>query len=119
MRNFRELEVWKMAVDFVTEVYSITKELPENEKYGLISQINRSVISIPANIAEGSSRKTSADFARFLEIALGSSFELETYFEIMNNLGLLAKVNYQKLIEELNLLQKKINALRKSILNNN
>ncbi len=79
MRNFRELEVWKDLRKLVKEIYLITKQLPQEEKYGLISQINRCVISIPANIAEGSSKYSQKDFVRFLQVSLGSAYELESH----------------------------------------
>ncbi len=116
MRNFRQLEVWKQSVEFVTKVYEVTKQFPSNEKYGLVIQMNRCVVSIPANIAEGCSRKTEIDFARFLEIAIGSSFELETFFEIACNLSFIEGKEKEYLITELNIIQKRINALRESIL---
>lgn len=116
MRNFRELEVWKEAIEIVKKVYSITILFPSSEKYGLVSQMNRSAISIPSNIAEGCSRKTSIDFARFIEIALGSSFELETQLIIANNLNYISEEQTKTIIEELNILQKRLNALREAIL---
>ncbi len=86
MRNFRELEVWKESIEIVKKVYSITNAFPSNEKFGLVSQMNRCRVSIASNIAEGCSRKSEIDFARFLEISIGSSFELETQLIISNNL---------------------------------
>lgn len=64
----------------------LSEELPKTEKFGMISQIKRSAISIPANIAEGSSRNSDKDYTRFLQIALGSAFELQTYFVILKEL---------------------------------
>lgn len=116
MRNFRDLEVWKQSLQFVTKVYSITNKFPGNEKFALVSQMNRCAVSIPANIAEGCSRKTATEFARFLEISIGSSFELETYFEIAFNLQLITKGEYDNLFSELSVIQKRTNALRESIL---
>lgn len=71
MRNFRELEVWKDARKLVKDIYLLTKSLPDTEKYGLTSQINRCVISIPVNIAEGSAKNSQKDFVRYLQISLG------------------------------------------------
>ena len=71
--------IWQKGMEIWKEVYLLSKELPTEEKYGIVSQINRASFSIPANIAEGSSRDSKKDFARFLQIALGSSFELETF----------------------------------------
>ena len=78
MKNFKELRVWQNGMEITKLCYKLTPTFPANEKFGLISQINRAAISITANIAEGSSRKSEKDKYRFLEIALGSSFELES-----------------------------------------
>lgn len=78
MRNFRELNIWKEGIEFVKSIYSIVDLLTYEEKFGLKSQICRAVISIPSNIAEGCSKNSDIEFKRFLEIAIGSSFELET-----------------------------------------
>ncbi len=75
MRNFRNFKIWEEGIAIVTQVYKLSKSLPSEEKYGLRSQICRSAVSIPSNIAEGCSRNSETDFKRFLEIALGSSFE--------------------------------------------
>jgi four helix bundle protein len=117
MRNFRDLEVWKEAIEIVKKVYTITSSFPITEKYGLVSQMNKSAVSIPSNIAEGCSRKTSIDFARFIEIGLGSSFELETQIIIATNLDYISNEQAEIIIAELNILQKRINALREAILN--
>lgn len=116
MRNFRQLEVWVQSIELVVKVYEITKSLPDKEKFGLVSQMNRCAISIPANIAEGSSRKTSVDFARFLEISLGSSFEIETYFEIIYRLNFITELKYKAIMAELSITQKRINSLREAVL---
>ena len=78
MRNFRNLNIWKEGIEIVKEIYKLSQKLPSEEKFGLRSQITRAAVSIPSNIAEGCSRRTAKDFARFLDSALGSSFELET-----------------------------------------
>ncbi len=78
MKDYRKLRVWKKGIEIVKLTYQLTKELPSEEKFNLVSQMNRSAVSIPSNIAEGSSRKSEKDYYRFLEIALGSSFELDT-----------------------------------------
>ncbi len=87
-------------MDFVTEVYQVTSNLPDNEKYGLISQLRRSSISVPANIAEGFGRNSQGDFKRFLNISMGSLFELQTEIEIARNLGFIEKETFQKLYED-------------------
>ncbi len=75
--NYKNLKIWKLGIELVDNTFEVTKTFPKEEKFGLISQINRSSISIPSNIAEGSSR-TEKSFSHFNDISLGSSFELET-----------------------------------------
>ncbi len=86
MKNYKQLIVWQKGVELVKLAYLLTKQLPQEEKFGIISQINRASISIPANIAEGSSRDSDKDYCRFLQIALGSAFELQTYCVLIRNL---------------------------------
>jgi four helix bundle protein len=78
MRNFRELLIWQKGMEIVTNVYQFSSLLPKDEMYGLKSQIQRAAVFIPSNIAEECSRTSETDFIRFLEIAIGSSYELET-----------------------------------------
>ena len=86
MKNFKNLAVWQKSMNLVVKTYQLSKSLPNEDKFGLISQMNRASIAIPSNIAEGSSRRSDKDYARFLEIALGSSFELETLVLIIQML---------------------------------
>jgi four helix bundle protein len=116
MRNFRNLQVWAEAMELVKDVYQITENLPKDEKFGLTSQMRRAAISIPANIAEGSSRRTSVDFARFLDIALGSSFELETYIELIGKVHKNQMMDLPSFLSRLHQVQKRMNALRESVL---
>ena len=88
MTNFKNLKIWHKGMELVVSIYKLSNKLPQEEKYGLRSQITRAVISIPSNIAEGSSRSSQNDFKRFLEIALGSAFELETQLLIIQKLEL-------------------------------
>jgi four helix bundle protein len=76
--NFKNLKIWQKSMDLTDLVFDFVKDLPENERYGLISQMNRCSCSIPSNIAEGSGKRTNIHFAEFLSTALTSSFELET-----------------------------------------
>ncbi|AUC74817.1 four helix bundle protein [Olleya sp. Bg11-27] len=89
MRNFRKLEIWKNGIDIVKQVYKLSHQLPAQEKFGLKSQINRAAVSIPSNIAEGCSRNSEVEFKRFLEIAIGSLFEIETQLIIIVELKLI------------------------------
>ena len=111
MRNFRTLNIWKEGIAIVKEVYRLAAFLPVEEKYGLRSQICRSAVSIPSNIAEGCSQSSQADFKRFLEIALGSSFELETQFIIIEELSIISVEDIKIIMEQLNKQQKMVNNL--------
>lgn len=88
MRNFKELKIWQKGLTIATNTFSIAKSFPKEHKYGLGHQITKSGVSIPSNIAEGSSRASSKDYRRFVEISLGSCFELETQFLIALNAGI-------------------------------
>ena len=86
-RNFRNYQVWQDAVEFASHVYKITTEMPWFEKKGLCDQLQRAVVSISSNIAEGSAKPSDADFAKFLDVALGSSYEVETQLLISHKVG--------------------------------
>ncbi|NCQ16019.1 MAG: four helix bundle protein [Flavobacteriales bacterium] len=108
MHNFKELDIWKESKDFCIIIYKLTLLFPKTEAFGLASQINRAVISIPSNIAEGSGRETNKDFSRFISIALGSAFELETQLIIANEINYFNKTTFDNLIKTLNVIQKKL-----------
>lgn len=118
MRDFRQYEVWKNAISSTTEVYKLTSVFPSSEKFGLTNQLQRATVSIASNIAEGASRTSEKDFAHFLEISLGSSFEVETQLLISRNLKYISEEEYMKSVNDLNVLQKQlnlfINKIRKS-----
>jgi four helix bundle protein len=76
--NFKQLKIWQKGFAIAIKSFKLTTSYPREEKFGLISQTTRAAVSIPSNIAEGSSRSSEKDYCRFIEIALGSSFELET-----------------------------------------
>ena len=78
MTNFKQLKIWHRGLDIAVKSFKPTKEFPKEEKFRISSQITRAGVSIPSNTAEGSSRSSEKDYSRFIEIALGSSFELET-----------------------------------------
>ncbi len=90
LRSYRELIAWQKSVDLVAEIYAITREFPRDEIYGLTSQLRRSAVSVPSNIAEGQGRATKGEFIQFLGHARGSLFELETQIVIAEKLGYLA-----------------------------
>ena len=89
VQSYRDLIAWQKAMAMVTHVYEITKVFPDDEKFGLTSQMRRCAVSVPSNIAEGHSRNSQAEFRRFLSIARGSNAELTTQLMIANNLGYL------------------------------
>src|SRR5690606_40019983 len=86
MHNFKELKVWQNAMSLTKAIYLITDQFPDKERFGLTSQIRRSAVSIPSNIAEGSGRGTDKDFVHFLHITFGSACELETQIILANEL---------------------------------
>jgi four helix bundle protein len=95
--NFKNLKVWQKSVDLAVKVYHITKEFPSEEKFGMSSQMRRSSVSIPSNIAEGTAKSTSKSFVNSLDISLGESYELETQAIITNLVGLLDKEQFTSL----------------------
>lgn len=115
MNYFKELKVWQKAIELVTNTYLITKNFPKEEVFGLTSQIRRSSISIPSNIAEGCGRKTDKDFSNFLSISLGSAFEFETQLIICKNLELINDDDFAKLESEIIHIQNMIIKLLKSL----
>jgi four helix bundle protein len=102
--GFYRLEVWKLGMNLVSKIYSITKKFPSEEKFGLVSQVRRAAVSVPLNIAEGSIKRTKKDFASFVRIALGSLMETMTCIEISLEQKYISKEEYesfQKIIQEL------------------
>ena len=91
MHNFQELKIWQKAMDVAESTYLISAEFPKEEKFGLTSQIRRSAVSIPSNIAEGAGRNTDGEFKNFLGIASGSSNELYTQLVLAKRLGLISE----------------------------
>ena len=122
-RNFREYPVWKEAVAFATYVYDVTSKMPWFEKKGLCDQLQRAAVSISSNIAEGAARTSDADFAHFLDFALGSAFEVETQLTIAKNVGYLdnpnhnVDVNYQELMDKLHSIERQLQGLKNIIRN--
>ena len=109
----KDLDVWKIGMDIVIEVYSITQNFPSQEQYGLTSQIRRSAVSIPSNTAEGAARGSKREFTNFLYIARGSLSELDTQLILSRRLGYVSNMQdtETKIIE----LRNKLNALIKSV----
>ncbi len=126
-RNFRNYKVWQDAVEYASKVYKITAEMPWFEKKGLCDQLQRAVVSISSNIAEGAAKPSDVEFARFLDTSLGSAFEVETQLLIAKNVGYIKNANdnlnhndkggvtYEELVEELQEIERQINGLISSV----
>jgi four helix bundle protein len=115
MHNFRQLNIWIEARLLVKQVYLLTAKFPSDERFGLISQINRCSISVPSNIAEGSARSTNKDFAHFLKISLGSLFELETQLLLSADLNMISESENEELFKRIIVLQKMISNFIKTL----
>lgn len=116
MHNFRELKIWQESMDLAKKVFTITRNFPEQEKYGLISQMNRRAVSIPSNIAEGSGRGSKKEVAQFLNIAVGSCYELETQVTLAKSLEYILAEDFNNYQERLVKLQRMIIGFKKSLL---
>ncbi|MFZ6014210.1 MAG: four helix bundle protein [Bacteroidota bacterium] len=106
MKNFKKLKVWQQGMELVLKTYQLAKQLPSEEKFGLRSQITNSSVSIPSNIAEGSAKSGKRDYVRFLEISLGSAYELETQVLIIDMLQLGDKTLIESLLKDVDEEQK-------------
>ncbi len=115
MTGYRDLAVWQRAMDFVLDVYSITAAYPQSERFGLVSQTQRSAVSVAANIAEGRGRGTTREFHRFVGIALGSLAELETHILIGERLKYLSATDTQRLLRESDQITRMLGALKRSL----
>ena len=115
MHKFQELKVWQKAMDMSVSIYRCTENLPNTEKFGLISQIRRSTISICSNIAEGAGRNTKGEFIQFLGIANGSAYELQTQIELAYRLTFLNKEIKDGLVAEIEEIEKMLYNLIKSL----
>ena len=118
MKDFRQLKVWEKSHQLALEIYKATKHFPKEELYGLTSQIRRSSMSIPTNIAEGCGRFTDADFARFVQIAMGSASETEYQLILARDLEFLPKDSYEKLHTEVEEVKRMLASLLKTIRTN-
>src|SRR5690606_14095234 len=101
MHRFKELEIWKRSRLFCSEIYKLTAGFPESEKFGLTNQLRQASVSLPSNIAEGSSRKSNKNFSRFLEITLGSAYEMETQLIIASDLKFITEKELHEISREL------------------
>jgi len=112
---FEKLEVWQNSRSFVKEIYTITTNFPDNEKFGLISQIRRASLSISANIAEGMSRNTDKDKARFISISFGSAIEVVNFLILANDLNMINEKDYMQLREKLEKITNQLNSLHNKL----
>lgn len=115
MHNFEKLLFWQKSIVLAKNVYIICQEISNDEKYGLISQIKRSAVSIPSNIAEGSGRNGSKEFNHFLAIALGSAFELQTQLILVRELNLLQEEKINALLSEVSEIQRMIYSFKNNL----
>ncbi len=114
-RSYRDLDVWKLAIEFVKDIYQATEKFPPAELYGLTSQVRRAAVSVPSNIAEGQGRNSFKEFKQFLSIALGSLAELETQVIIAKEIGYLDSADMDRLSVSMDTIRKMIKALSGSL----
>ena len=114
MFGFRKLQVWQMAKELVIEIYRLTREFPAEEKFGLVSQINRAAISVVSNLAEGSGRVSRKDQAHFTQISFGSLMELACQLEISKELGFVDEESWKSINGKMKIVAEKLLALRSS-----
>lgn len=115
MFNFEKLETWHEAISFADLVYLLTRDFPSEERFGLTNQMRRAAVSISSNVAEGCSRSSRVDYARFVEIAAGSLFEVVSQATIGRNQGFLTETNYQQLYQAAEKQSRMLSGLRKSL----
>jgi len=115
IQSHKDLEVWQKAMSFVSVIYALTKEFPKDELYGLTNQIRRAAVSIPSNIAEGRSKRSTRDYIRFINIAYGSAAELETQLMISQNLGYISSEQLDKHLAELNCVARMLNGMHSGL----
>ena len=115
MRPHEKLDVWKQAIEMVVTIYECTNSFPNDERFGLTSQIRRAAVSVPANIAEGAGRHHDKEFLQFLGVAQGSASELETELLIAHRLGYVDEVKFRSVYEEVNSVARMIVGLSKHL----
>ena len=115
MHRFKDLEIWKRSRVFSSKIYEVTSKFPDSERFGLTNQLRRASVSIPSNISEGSSRNSNKDFSRFLEIAIGSAYEIETQLLISKDLNLVSEETLELLISELIEITKMMSKFRSTL----
>lgn len=116
MHKFRELEIWKRAIDLTVDIYALSKNFPEDEKFGLTSQIKRAAVSVPSNIAEGAGRNSDKEFNQFLGISTGSIFEVETQLIIAERLNFLSSDQVEEVLNKSNELVRMTKSLKNKLI---
>jgi four helix bundle protein len=112
IRSYKDLLVWQRGMDLTTQVYQLSAKLPQDERFGLTSQMRRAAVSVPANIAEGHQRTSTKDYLRFLSIASGSLAEVETLIELASRLYLIEKTLIEELVGQADELGKMLRSLQ-------
>jgi len=115
MQDFKNLKVWEKAHSFVFKIYKITNEFPKEDQYNLVSQIRRAAVSIPTNIAEGCGKNSSIELARYCQISMGSTTELEYLLLLSNELNYISDDKYKNLYNELVEIKKMLSSLLQKI----
>jgi four helix bundle protein len=117
IKTYRDLLTWQKSLALVTEIYRVSRSFPKDEVYGLAQQMRRSAVSIPSNIAEGYGRNSTSDYVRFLHVASGSLYELQTQAEIALNLRYLEKSDFDKLYESSREIERMLSSLIRKLEN--
>jgi four helix bundle protein len=115
IRTFRDLNIWKVGIELVKDVYRLTEKFPKQEMYGIVSQMRRSAVSIPSNVAEGFKRYHNKEYRQFLYVTLGSCAELETQITIAKELKYIQQDNEAALLEKLDHIGRMITSLLKKL----
>ena len=115
-RGYRDLLVWQKSMALAKRVYLLTANFPSEEKFGLISQMRRAAVSIPSNIAEGQTRRSTAEFVQFISVAEGSLSELDTQLQLSVELGFSNASRVQDVFEAISELKRMLNGLRRTLL---
>lgn len=118
MRDFRKYKVWNDSISLVTDIYNLLKSFPVYERYALSDQMRRSAVSVASNIAEGASRTSSKEFDHFLQISIGSAFELETQLTIANSLSYIDEDQLDNMLVKIDSLEKRLNKLISTLRDN-
>jgi len=113
--NYEKLEVWREAIGFADTIYRVTRSFPSEEKFGLVNQMRRAAVSVSSNIAEGSSRNLRNDFARFVEIATGSVFEVASQAHLAQRQGFLSDEDFQTIPQHAAQIGRMLSGLRKNL----